>query len=66
VLERMLDDVRLQGEIEGIAFDREKKQMLISYNRSLQIVLGMVRGFYEGYDREISEIYVYDMAEATW
>ena len=66
VLERTLDDVRLQGEIEGITFDREKKQMLISYNRGSQIVLGMVRGFYEGYDHEISEIYVYDMVEATW
>ena len=59
-LERTLDDVTLQGEIEGISIDRDKNQMLISYNRGSQIVLGMVRGFYEGYEEEIHEIFVYD------
>lgn len=60
-LERTLDDVRLQGEIEGLTFDRESGQLLVSYNRGSQIVLGMVKGFYEGYDVEIHEIYCYDM-----
>ena len=60
-LERTLDDVQLQGEIEGLTFDLENGQLLISYNRGSQIVLGMVRGFYEGYDEEIHEIYCYDM-----
>ena len=55
-----LDDVTLQGKIEGISIDRDKNQMLISYNRGSQIVLGMVRGFYEGYEEEIHEIFVYD------
>ena len=59
-LERTLDDVTLQGEIEGISIDRDKNQMLISYNRGSQIVLGMVRGFYEGYEEKIHEIFVYD------
>ena len=59
-LERTLDDVTLQGEIEGISIDRDKNQMLISYNRGSQIVLGMVRGFYEGYEEEIHEIFLYD------
>ena len=58
-LERTLDDVTLQGEIEGITF--ADGQMLISYNRGAQIILGMPRGFYEGYDREIHEIFAYRM-----
>ncbi|MDO4803483.1 MAG: DUF3089 domain-containing protein [Lachnospiraceae bacterium] len=61
-LEKTLDDVDLQGEIEGISFDKNRKQMLVSYNRGAQIVLGMPQGFYEGYDHEIHEVYVYDMA----
>lgn len=62
LLERTLDDVTLQGEIEGISFDRDNGQMLISYNRGARIVLGMPKGFYQGYDREIHEIFAYDMA----
>ncbi len=58
--ERTLDDVALQGEIEGISFDRQTGQMLVSYNRGAQIVLGMPKGFYPGYDGEIHEIYAYD------
>ena len=61
VLERTLDDVELPGEIEGISFDQKKEQMLISYNRGARIVLGMPSGFYEGYDEEIHEVYVYDI-----
>lgn len=61
VLERTLDDVKLQGEIEGISVDRTKRQMLISYNRGSQIVLGMVKGFYDGYTEEVHEVYAYDM-----
>ncbi|MBR4343180.1 MAG: DUF3089 domain-containing protein [Lachnospiraceae bacterium] len=62
ILERTLDDVILQGEIEGISVDRENKRMLVSYNRGSQIVLGMVKGFYDGYTEEIHEIFTYDMA----
>lgn len=39
--------------------------MLISYNRGSQIVLGMVRGYYEGYDVEIHEIFCYNMQERS-
>lgn len=39
--------------------------MLISYNRGSQIVPGMVRGCYEGYDVEIHEIFCYDMQERS-
>ena len=61
ILERSLDDITLQGEIEGISVDRTAKQMLISYNRGARIVLGMPKGFYNGYDREIHEVFAYDM-----
>ncbi len=58
--ERTLDDVTLQGEIEGISLDRETGRLLVSYNRGARIVLGMPKGFYQGYDREIHEIFGYD------
>ncbi|MCR5135501.1 MAG: C40 family peptidase [Oscillospiraceae bacterium] len=63
VLERTLDDVSLPGEVEGISFDRENRRMLISCNRGAQIVLGMPKGMYEGYDEEIHEVFVYDIAD---
>ena len=58
--ERTLDDVTLQGEVEGISLDRENGRLLVSYNRGAQIVLGMPKGFYQGYDREIHEIFGYN------
>lgn len=61
-LERTFDDVTLQGEIEGLTFDHDKNQLLLLYNRGARIVLGMPKGFYDGYDHEISEVFVYDMA----
>ena len=60
-LVRTLDDVTLQGEIEGLTFDKKNDQMIVLYNRGSQIVLGMVKGFYEGYDEEIHECFIYDM-----
>jgi len=59
--EKTLDDVTRQGEIEGITFDEDRKQMLISYNRGAIIIKGMPTGFYDGYDKEIHEIFIYDM-----
>ncbi|AUI66659.1 MULTISPECIES: YncE family protein [Glaesserella] len=61
VLERELSDVRDYGEIEGLVVNPETKQMIIHSNRGKQIVLGMPKGFYPGYDREISELYFYEM-----
>ena len=60
-LERTFDDVTRQGEIEGLTFDHEKHRLLLLYNRGARIVLGMPQGFYDGYDREISEVFVYEM-----
>ena len=61
VTEKTLDDVTRQGEIEGISFDKDNKQMLVSYNRGAVIVKGMPKGFYDGYDSEIHEVFVYTM-----
>lgn len=60
VLEDTLDNVKLQGEIEGLTFNPDTDQMLVLYNRGSQIVLGMVKGFYPGYTEEIHEVYLYD------
>ena len=59
--ERAFSDVIFQGEIEGLSFDEEKKQLILLYNRGARIHLGMPSGFYPGYDREISEVYVFDI-----
>ena len=58
-LERTFDDVIKQGEIEGLSFDPERGQFLMLYNRGARIVLGMPKGFYEGYDHEIHNLYIY-------
>ena len=63
-LERTLDDFAMPGEIEGLTFDKENGTLLILHNRGARIVLGMPKGFYEGYDREISEVYTYEITPA--
>lgn len=59
-LERTLDDVTLQGEVEGLTFT-DDGNMLVLYNRGARIVAGMPTGFYKGYDHEIHEVFVYSM-----
>ena len=58
-LARTIDDVRRQGEIEGLSFDKSSDEMLVLYNRGARIVQGMPVGFYDGYDHEIHEVYSY-------
>ena len=62
-LERTFDDVTKQGKIEGLTFDKETNSLLLLYNRGARIVLGMPKGFYDGYDREISEVFIYSIAD---
>ena len=57
---RSMDDFRRSGEIEGLAIDPATDDLLVLANRGARIVLGMPRGFYPGYDREIREVYVYE------
>jgi len=47
--------------MEGLSFDKDNHKLLISYNRGHRIILGEGNGMYEGYNRELHEIYVYDM-----
>lgn len=54
-----LDKVRDFGEIEGIDFDEDAKQMVVLSNRGKRIDRGTPKGLYPGYTREISELYVY-------
>ncbi len=62
-LERTFDDVTRQGEIEGLTFDKSAGKLLVLYNRGARIVLGMPKGFYDGYDREISEVFSYSITK---
>lgn len=59
-LERTLDDVERQGEVEGLTF-KDDGRMFVLYNRGARIVLGMPTGFYDGYDHEIHEVFSYKM-----
>lgn len=58
-LEKTFDDIKFPGEAEGLAVDPTTGELLIHFNRGKRIVLGMPKGFYPGYTREIHEIYVY-------
>jgi hypothetical protein len=56
-LEKTFTEVKRQGEIEGLAFDVSTGELLVHFNRGARIILGMPKGFYEGYTQEISEVY---------
>jgi len=60
--EKLFTEFRRAGEIEGLDFDRTRNELLVLSNRGARIVLGMPRGFYPGYDREIHEVYVFGLA----
>jgi hypothetical protein len=60
--EKAFTDFRMVGEIEGIDFDRTAGEMLVLANRGKRIVLGMPKGLYPGYEREIHEVYVYGIS----
>ena len=64
VHEKAFDEVLRQGEIEGLCVDPSTGELLLLYNRGAHIVLGMNKGLYPGYDREIHEIYRYAMIPA--
>lgn len=48
------------GEIEGLSIDPVNDDLLVLTNRGSRIVLGMVKGFYEGYTEELHELYIYE------
>ncbi len=59
--EKGLAEVTRQGEIEGLSFDEERKQLLVLYNFGQRIVDGAKQGFYEGFDEEEHEVYLYSV-----
>jgi len=61
VREKVFSDVKREGEIEGSAVDPKTGELLVLFNRGTRIVLGMPKGFYPGYTREISEVYRFRM-----
>ena len=65
-LERTLDDVETVGEVGGLSFDKTEKKLLVICNRGAQIEQGAAKELYEGYDREIHEVFVYGMTRNAW
>lgn len=61
VMEKAFTEVKKQGEIEGLAVDPKTGELLVHFNRGARIVLGMGKGLYPGYEREISEVYRFKM-----
>jgi hypothetical protein len=61
--EKTFNDVIKQGEIEGLNFDKNSDKFLLLYNRGARIVLGMPKGFYDGYTEEIHEVFIYNINE---
>ena len=57
------DAFRRAGEIEGLCVNPAAGELVVLSNRGARIILGMPRGFYEGYDREIHELYVFQSAQ---
>lgn len=59
--EHEFSEFKRTGEIEGLDFDEEAGEMVVLSNRGKRIVLGMPKGLYPGYDREIHELYIYSI-----
>ncbi|PVZ71984.1 hypothetical protein [Pelagibaculum spongiae] len=60
VQEKKFTEVKQNGEIEGLTIDPTTGEMMVLFNRGKRVVLGMPKGHYPRYDREIHEVYVYE------
>ena len=56
---RTMNDFILTGEIEGLTVNPKTQDLIVMSNRGARIILGMPKGFYEGYDHEIHNLYIY-------
>ncbi len=54
-----MDSFRRAGEIEGLCVNPSSGSLVVLSNRGARIIKGMPSGFYEGYDHEIHELYVF-------
>jgi len=62
-LEKTFDEFTRAGEIEGLCVDPKTGELLVLFNRGTKVVEGMPVGFYTGYEKEIHEVYVYEIME---
>ena len=62
-LEKTFNEFTRAGEIEGLCVDPKTGEFLVLFNRGTRVVEGMPVGFYTGYEKEIHEVYVYDMTK---
>lgn len=58
-LAKTFNDVKLNGEIEGLTFDTSANNLIVHFNRGTRVVNGMPIGFYSGYTKEVHELYIY-------
>lgn len=57
---RAMTEFKKAGEIEGLTIDPTNNDLLVLNNRGAIIKMGMPKGFYTGYDKEIHEVYIYE------
>ncbi len=57
------DDVKRQGEIEGLTIDEFENTLIVHFNRGTRVINGMPVGFYPGYEKEIHELYIYKIVD---
>ncbi|MGM5630221.1 hypothetical protein O2K51_04905 [Apibacter raozihei] len=57
---RSIPEFKKAGEIEGLTIDPVTNDLVILNNRGSIIKMGMPSGFYEGYDKEIHELYIFE------
>jgi hypothetical protein len=64
-LEKTFNEFTRAGEIEGLSVDPKTGQFLVLFNRGTKVVEGIPKGFYPGYEKEIHELYIYDMPKRS-
>lgn len=57
---KTFNTVKLNGEIEGLTYDKESKNLIVHFNRGTRVINGMPTGFYPGYTKEIHELYFFN------
>ncbi|MBL1213029.1 MAG: hypothetical protein HND52_06715 [Ignavibacteriae bacterium] len=60
---KTFNDVKRQGEIEGLTIDGIENTLIVHFNRGMRVVNGMPIGFYPGYEKEIHELYIYKIVD---
>ena len=59
--EKLLDDFKRAGEVEGLCLSPDGSILSVLMNRGRIINEGIPKGFYPGYVKEIHEIYIYNV-----